>query len=1108
MNVCFLHLEFGQMQADTNCTPNGGSKMRRGFCVRPYSRLSLAAAWLFSVAIALLVLVVPARAQFNADISGQILDQSGAAIVGATVTATNIDTGIKKTTTTDEEGEYKLPSMDPGRYDIEASHQGFATTKLNAQEVLLGTSPVFNFKLNISSATQTVEIQSAEAPIMDTTSTEVQGVVQTVELDSLPVITRDYSDLAALTPGATPTTSRTGDAVQIGSTPGAETGYYVDGITAEAGNNGGAYTNFAQDWIQEFSVISLQFPAEYGLAAAGLINMATRSGTNELHGRAYMFYQNAILNADPDFYTLPNKAPFFSHREGGMVGGPIIKDKLFFFGGFEYYNTGTTTAMSTSVLNEVKNPADVEPVGTPKANLVPWLVYGSQTTGEATTVEPVALMKFDYAPNSKDSFIFRSNLDFAYSNGNVGGATTYGTATSSFGPRYEDMIGWTRAISNSIVNESRAAFYAGGAPNSWNNYCRAVGTFSGNPLNPNPYNYVTTQSLDGETPLGNPVGIFATVAITGLASTGTACTGEQNVDDSFVASDTLLFSHGHHEIKVGGFFRKYYIWSHNSHNTSDGDYTGATTVFNPNTSLLPAGGVYSSATYKTLSSLAPTSDLEQFPFPLNLESFVFHDEAFGGFAQDAWQARSNLTLNIGFRYDFSNLPSSLSSESWPALQAAVPGSTGFIRPGGHSIANDAFDISPRTGFAWNPFPHSQKTVIRGGAGVFYDQDNTGDAGIYITGNSWAQVGYSIAANVATRNPYCIGNNSCANGIPVADEFAVAEVLASALANITLPQFPVSTSPCAATNSCTVQEGPNTYTIPALTIPVNPQGNLVDIAPNYRNPFNVQYTIGVQQQITQSLNATADFVQILGYNLPVSVNNNVALTGLGASTTYTTINPYYTTGYQLQSIATQEARYLQIKVHYLDKRRDQINVAYQWGHSNDDSVSNGAVSAHNALTTNPFSPKYDQGPSSTDLHQNMNISGILPVYFGIQLSPIVVLQSGLPYTPTSTLQSPGTSDAPAGCLPYFSKCYPAGYTRDSLRGRPTYTFAARLSKNFHIRETKSFTVFAEAFNLFNHPNLGTNFYSNVDVTTGTSAFGKSDQVAGTMRQMQLGGRFDF
>jgi hypothetical protein len=131
-----------------------------------------------------------------------------------------------------------------------------------------------------------------------------------------------------------------------------------------------------------------------------------------------------------------------------------------------------------------------------------------------------------------------------------------------------------------------------------------------------------------------------------------------------------------------------------------------------------------------------------------------------------------------------------------------------------------------------------------------------------------------------------------------------------------------------------------------------------------------------------------------------------------------------------------------------------------------------------------------------------------VYFGVQLSPIVVLQSGLPYTPTSTLQSPGTSDAPPGCLPYFSKCYPAGYTRDSLRGRPTYTFAARLSKNFRFGESKSFTVFAEAFNLFNHPNLGTNFYSNVDVTTGTSAFGKSDQVAGTMRQMQLGGRFDF
>jgi hypothetical protein len=273
---------------------------------------------------------------------------------------------------------------------------------------------------------------------------------------------------------------------------------------------------------------------------------------------------------------------------------------------------------------------------------------------------------------------------------------------------------------------------------------------------------------------------------------------------------------------------------------------------------------------------------------------------------------------------------------------------------------------------------------------------------------------------------------------------------------------------------------------------------------------VQYTLGVQQQISQSLNFTADFVQILGYNEAVSVNNNVALTGLGATTTYTVVNPYYTTGYQLQSIATQEARYLQMKVHYLDRRRDQINVAYQWGHSYDDSVSNGAISAHNALTTNPFSPEYDYGPSSTDLHQNMNISGILPVYYGVQASPIIVLQSGLPYTASSTLQAPGSADAPPGCLPYFSKCNPLGYTRDSVRGRPTYTFAARLSKNFKMgrESSRSFTVFAEGFNLLNHTNLGTNFYSNVDVTTGASAFGKSDQVAGTMRQMQLGGRFDF
>ncbi len=175
------------------------------------------------------------------------------------------------------------------------------------------------------------------------------------------------------------------------------------------------------------------------------------------------------------------------------------------------------------------------------------------------------------------------------------------------------------------------------------------------------------------------------------------------------------------------------------------------------------------------------------------------------FVQDSWRATQNLTLNVGLRYDFSNIYSDLSKEPWPALQAAIPGSFGYTEPAFHKINNDGSQVAPRIGLAWTP-RHNQNTLVRGGFGLFYDQVDTASAAVYLSGNSWAPTGYSLAANIASRNPYCIGNTTCATTIPLADELAVLDVLASALANYTLPAFPTSTSTC---NPCTVQVGTNT-----------------------------------------------------------------------------------------------------------------------------------------------------------------------------------------------------------------------------------------------------------------------------------------------------------
>jgi Carboxypeptidase regulatory-like domain len=1067
----------------------------------------------------------------NAAITGEVKDPSGAAIAGSTVTAVNTQTGIERSATTDEAGLYTMVNVPPGVYNVRAEGKGFATVVRQKQEFLLGTTVTLDFTLPVAEVNQTVEV-SAQNPLqIETTQSTVSRILEPKELDSLPVLNRQFAALATMTPGVqstgvnqASTSSVTSATVSIGNSPTYSTSYVVDGVTNETGNQGGPYVQLSQDWVQEFSVLALQFPAEYGDAAGGVVNVITRSGTNSIHGRVYDFYQNAALNSNPEFYKGTSKAPFNSDRVGGMVGGPIIKDKLFYFGGFEYFhNVNTFTLGSTGATGTFASTA--QPVGTPQADLVPWLIYGQATSGPSTVDSRLAMLKIDYVPNSQNSFSFRSNLDYEYSNNGVSGATTLGSATGSFAPAYADTISWTRTFSANTINELRFG-YLSIATRRINNYVNAKGPYAGITLNSDPYNYVTTASLGGQTTLGNPIGNWATVAYNGVSTGGSALVGVTAGDAAGVLSDTFTHIKSNHQIKVGFSVRRLMSWGTNDHNNSDGNYRfGATPgPFNPTAAASINGNTSGGApvlnlltqpvvagNFTTASKLAPTSYSVSFACcpPPAFEDFYFPAYQFGVFLQDSWQKSSNLSLNLGIRYDFNNSNSSLGEAPFPAVKAADPGSMGFIRSGFHKINNDPLDISPRFGFAWTPFHGGNITLIRGGLGIFYDQVNNANDPIY-EGNNTVDTGggFSFAPNVATNNPYCSGNNTCATQIPVVDELAVADVLASALANYTLPVFPTSTSPCVATNSCTVTVGSNTYTIPGLTIPYTPQGGLVDIQQNYKTPGTMQATIGVEHEFTPSFNASADFVYHRDFNGIVSVNTNAALAGTGASQTFTSVNPAYTSIKTFESIATGVAKDLQVQAHYRDNRGDIAALAYQFGYSNDDSVSNFLVSSVNATTTNPFNLNYDYGPSTNDARHMLTASGSVNMYWGIYLSPIVSVTSALPYTATSTLQAPGSADAPPGCLAYFAKCYPVvngvTYSRNSLRGDPFFSLSARISKTFKLGESRSIMVLIEGFNLTNKHNLGTNFFTNVDA----SNFGTPNGTSLPLRQFQVGGRFDF
>jgi Carboxypeptidase regulatory-like domain/TonB dependent receptor-like, beta-barrel len=1061
------------------------------------------------------MLLIPGAAgqASNAAITGTVGDSTGAAVSGATVTATNDETGITKSVVAGADGQYTLVDLAPGYYDVTVSQAGFAQQVVRHQELLIGTTNTLNFTLKVASTTQTVEVQAEGATVEPTQST-VSRILLPTELNTLPVLNRNFASLAVLTPGVQSSgvsyggsSSVTSASVQIGNAAAYSTAYVMDGLSDETNNQGGPYTQIAQDWTQEFSVLDLQFPAEYGAASGGVINVLTRSGGNQLHGRAYGFFQNDALNSNPEFYKLPTKAPFSSERIGGMLGGPIIKDKLFYFAGFEYFHQSATVTIGHATTGAFA--ATAQPIGTPASQLVPWLVYGTASTGPQTVDSRLAMLKLDYTPNSTNSFMFRGNLDYEYAgNSGLGGSGTFGAAYNSFAPNFAEVASWTRTLSPNAINELYFGYFSRWTtdiPNFWT----ARGLYTGGALNPDPYNYVTTASLGGPTFLGNPTGIWAGVSYSGVTVGAASCPcGLLNGDESGLISDSFTITRANHVIKIGGSIRRIMGISTQGHELIDGRYSfaGSAGPFNPNTAI-PQN--FTAAGFSTAEALAPLSDLVGYG-PPNLMNFSFPSYAFGVFAQDSWRVAPNLTLNIGLRYDFSNTNSSLSKAPYPGLAAVLPGSRGFIQPGFHNINNDPYNIAPRFGFAWTPFNDSQHTVLRGGFGLFYDQNNTAAEEVYIAANSEITESASLAANVATKNPYCIGNTSCSAGIPAVDEFAVSEVLASALANYTLPVFPTSTSPCKATSSCTVAVGSNVYNIPALTIPYNPGGGVSDIEPNLAVPGVMQVTGGVEHQFSNAFTVSADFVYRRGFDELVSVNNNVALSGPGATTNYIVVNPAFTQIQTFETNAYSVSKDLDVQAHYRDLRGDSLQLAYQFGYADDDDYTNFVYSGLNALTTDPFDTNLDYGPSSTDARNMLTVSGVANMGWGFELAPIVTYTGALPYTATSVLQAPGTALAPPGCLAYFTRCYPSGYSRNSVRGGNFFSLSARLQKTIKLGESRGITLMLEGYNITNRHNLGTNFFNSVDPSSGfpNGNIGTPNGTQLPLRQLQVGARFDF
>jgi hypothetical protein len=388
-----------------------------------------------SLAVALTcVAVSPALAQVaQAELRGTIVDESGAALPGATVTATHVETGTSRIAVTSATGTYVMPALPVGRYAVRVELAGFGTTVNEDVNLAVGNSAVLNFALKVATLNETVTV-SGEAPLVDTKRSDLAGHVNPKQIENLPLNGRNWLDLVALVPGAR---GRPGD-IQVGASGSDMAKYQVDGVDITNQCCGGSNQGYSQENIEDVQILTNRYDAEYGRVNGAVINAVTKSGTNSFRSTGFGFFRNDGFGDAKNFFT-NQVAPFDQKQLGVNGGGPILRNRAFYFASFEYNNLAATAHPNTGVPQfDVDVPAD--------------------TTRYYTTV------RGDVQANDKHRLFARASwYNWEQLNVDVGGTTGIVTESGGYSrpSKNTDLsLGDTWVISSQAVNEVRVGFSA------------------------------------------------------------------------------------------------------------------------------------------------------------------------------------------------------------------------------------------------------------------------------------------------------------------------------------------------------------------------------------------------------------------------------------------------------------------------------------------------------------------------------------------------------------------------------------------------------------------------------------------------------------------------
>ena len=1051
---------------------------------------------LASLLVLLAVFAPPALAQrTNADLTGRVLDQTGAAVPNATVTARNAGTGAERTAQSNEDGEYSIRELPPGRYDITVEAPNFSRSLAKDLELNIGSAVTLNFDLRPGQITETVEVAGTGA-LVETTRSDIGGVVTPVEVENLPLLNRTFANLSVIMPEARPagnfdpTKTRVGN-VAFNGGDGRQVDVNVDGGDNKDNVVGSLLQNFSYESIQEFQVLQHRWTAEQGRAVGGVVNVITKSGTNEFHGslfgnfrdeklRALDFFEKQRQAADPNF-----RKPSFSRQEiGGSVGGPISKDNLFFFFALERFRERQNVAVRQDAFTQLS------------------FVPGAQVVSEIPTPYNDTLLtaKIDHRLTSNQSMFYR----FAFQKNDSPNDQVANPATT-------DLTGGNftnNKLYSFVVNHSLTI-----SPTKLNQFTFHFQDFKNEILG------VTT----------NPRLVFPG----GIEIGPNVNTPQATLERKFQFRDDFSWQAGNHGLKFG----TNYI-----HTKLDGYFffgsSGYTVTFFDAPSAIAAlpQGFATPGAVQSISFATGEASHAQ----------TLHQLAF--YVQDDWKATPRLTFNLGLRWDanIGNLPDQTNNRTFALLRQLDHPLARALTADPEKLSRSTpswTEFQPRVGFAWDP-RGTGRTVIRGGYGIFYDQLFQ-NLTIFGMAQSGAEIYQTVLNLQNTRNAQGVVTGQIPNfrfgvdplpGLPA--NFSLSELGTGSFGRITDPdvsepyvqKFSLGFETQLGTGMTLSSDYVHTLGLHEPRVQV--------INPQIQQFCNPAYP-GAAPNPTlcpRGVNTRVFDRAFLNAGLPANRLEQINMIG----TTNRSLYDGWTT--------TLRAR----------KRRAIYSASYvlasarSWGGQPVASYTgNGiATTPENQFRENEF------GPVRFDERHRIVMSGVFDLPGGFQLAPIVQLASARPYSPTTGVDIDGdglaTNDRlcegvdpltvlnavrnrPAGVTPssVVLGLNPLGCRQARVNSQRTgfvinpdgsieersgrfFNVDLRAAKNFRFGENLKLSAYADFYNLFNYENLAFANRFGLDPATSPTGFLQPDSLygpgfgppVGRPFTLQLGARFTF